>query len=240
MFQPTFVPRLSLSADYHDIKIEGAITRLTAQQTVDRCAAGALELCGDITRALNGTVTAVTLKLLNFNAIETTGWDFEAVYSLPSDLLVPGQFQVRALGALVNELSTTDSVGTIDRVKQTVPEWLWTFDVNYIVGQFTGNAQIRYVGEAIRDTTLIGPDNPAYNPALPGTISDNTVPDAVYLNLSAQYDLVRDGDRRVQIYGVINNVMDKDPPEGAGGFASGFVNYDLIGRLYRAGVRFNF
>jgi len=239
VFQPTFVPRLSLSADYHDIKIEGAITRLSAQQTVDRCAAGALELCGDITR-VGSLVTAVTLKLLNFNAIETSGWDFEAVYSLPRDLLVPGQFQVRALGALVNELSTTDSVGKIDRVKQTVPEWLWTLDVNYIVGQFTGNAQVRYVGDAVRDTTLTGPDNPAYNPALPNTISDNTVPAALYLNLSAQYDLIRDGDKRVQIYGVVNNVLDKDPPEGAGGFASGFVNYDLIGRLYRAGVRFNF
>jgi outer membrane receptor protein involved in Fe transport len=241
VFQPTFVPRLSLSADYHDIKIEGAITRLNAQQVFDRCAAGATELCGDITYLANGTtISSVTLKLLNFNAIQTSGWDFEAVYSLPRDLLVPGQFQVRALGALVNELSTTDSAGTIDRVKQTVPDWLWTLDVNYIVGQFTGNAQVRYVSDAVRDTTLIGPDNPAYNPALPNTISDNTVPAALYLNLSAQYDLVRDGDKRVQIYGVVNNVLDKDPPEGAGGFASGFVNYDLLGRLYRAGVRFNF
>lgn len=240
VFQPTFVPRLTISADYHDIEITGAISRLTAQQVFDRCAAGFTALCADITRVGNGPVTATVARLLNFNSIKTTGWDFEAVYALPSDLLVPGQFQVRALGALVDELSTTDAAGTIDRVKQTVPDRIWSLDLNYLVGQFTGNVQVRYVGEATRNTTLIGPDNPAYNPALPNTISDNTVPAVTYLNLSAQYDLVRDGDRRVQIYGVVNNVLDKDPPEGAGGFASGFVNYDLIGRLYRAGVRFNF
>ncbi len=240
IYQPSWAPRLSLSADYHDIKIDGAITRLTAQQVFDRCAAGATELCGDIAYNPNGSISSVTTKLLNFNAIETTGWDFEAVYSLPRDLLVPGQFQFRALGALVQTLSTTDSAGTVDRVKQTVPEWIWTLDMNYIVNRFTGNMQVRYVGDAVRDTTLIGPDDPRYNPALPGTINDNTLPAVWYLNLSAQYDFVNDGDRRIQLYAVVNNVLDEDPPAGGGQFGSGFVNYDLIGRLYRAGLRFDF
>ena len=240
IYQPTWASRLSLSADYYDIKIDGAITRLTAQQVFDRCAAGATEFCGDIAYNPNGSIASVTTKLRNFNAIETSGWDFEAVYSLPRDLLVPGQFQFRALGAFVQKLATTDSAGTVDRVKQTVPEWIWTLDMNYIVNRFTGNMQVRYVGDAVRDTTLIGPDDSRYNPALPGTINDNTLPAVWYLNLSAQYDIVNDGDRRIQLYGVVNNVLDEDPPAGGGGFFTGFVNYDLIGILYRAGLRFDF
>ena len=55
------------------------------------------------------------------------------------------------------------------------------------------------------------------------------------------YDLIDNGDRKVALFGTINNLLDKDPPiTGTGGFATVRSLYDVVGRTYTAGVRFRF
>ena len=92
------------------------------------------------------------------------------------------------------------------------------------------------------NTSLIGPDEEGYNPASPSSISDNKVGAWTYVNFNLQYALWRQGDRKVEIYGAISNLFDKDPPVDV---PSSFgptnnVLYDVVGRSYRAGVRFHF
>ena len=72
------------------------------------------------------------------------------------------------------------------------------------------------------------------------TINDNQVDPVFYLNLNASYDLIeRDDGRRLQLYGVINNATDVDPPP-TGGTQGNSNIYDIIGRVYRVGMRFRF
>ena len=84
------------------------------------------------------------------------------------------------------------------------------------------------------DATLVGPGDQDYDPASPISIGSNRVASRVYVNLSAAYDIVREGARKVQIYGLINNVTNVDPAFPATA-VSGL--YDRIGRFYKIGLR---
>src|SRR5690606_8949497 len=45
VYQPSWADGLAISADWYDIKINGAIGQLTSQRIVDDCWAGAVQLC---------------------------------------------------------------------------------------------------------------------------------------------------------------------------------------------------
>jgi outer membrane receptor protein involved in Fe transport len=85
----------------------------------------------------------------------------------------------------------------------------------------------------------VGPDDKGYDPLLPNSINDNSIGAWTYFNFNASYNLWSDGDRRAELFGVVNNLFDKNPPVDA---PSSFgptnnVLYDVIGRTYRAGLR---
>ncbi len=62
------------------------------------------------------------------------------------------------------------------------------------------------------------------------------------MNPNAQYRLWQGGDRHVELFGVVNNLLDKDLPNNS---PSSFgptnnVLYDVVGRSYRLGIRLNY
>ena len=239
VLQPRWIPGLRMSADYFDINITDVITQLTPQLIVDRCFAGATSFCDDITFANGRNIVQVRNKQQNFASLDTSGWDFEFSYRVPKPIF-GGDLSLRALGSFVADLTTTDAGGSIDRAKQTVPEWSWNFSANYDIGKFGFNVQSRYIGPTTIDVTLRAPGDPDYNPASANSTSVNRRPAFGYLNLSAQYRLIDGPDRKLQIYGVINNALDLDPPLGSPGNQTGASLYDFVGRAYRVGVRFNY
>ncbi len=242
VYQPSWLAGFRASVDYFDIRINGVITQLAPQLVVDRCAAGVTVLCQDVTYTNPATIAEVRNRQLNFNSLQTSGLDFEVSYSVPESWMqgVPGHLDLRALGSHVEKLVTVDPVGPIDRVRQTVPRWSWNLQTNYAVGRLNANIQARYISPTRGDTTLIGPDDSRYNPASPISISQNRRPAVWYVNTGFQYRLLERDSREIQIYGVINNLFDKDPPPSAGGNATGAVLYDVIGRTYKAGLRFKY
>jgi hypothetical protein len=63
-----------------------------------------------------------------------------------------------------------------------------------------------------------------------------------YVNFNVGYTLWSNGGRRAELFGVVNNLLNRDPPNN---IPSSFgptnnVLYDVIGRYYRAGARFSF
>ena len=84
----------------------------------------------------------------------------------------------------------------------------------------------------------MGPGDPGYATTDPDSISDNKVPSAVYVNISASYDIIEG----VQIFGALNNVFDKDPviAPGGNGFPTNPVYFDTYGRTWRVGTRLKF
>lgn len=240
---------LRLSVDYFDISLDGAISTLGAQVIVTRCAQGVTALCSLITRGSGNQLTQIFNKNLNLNTLITRGFDIEADYRVE---LGETKLGFRALATVVNDLITVDSAGVaVDRAGQngaavSQPSGLPRYSVNAFInaehGPVFGQIQLRYIPEGRYQTTSIGPDEDGYSPLLPNSVSNNRVAPFTYVNLNATYRLLdRDG-QRVELFGVVNNLLDKDPPNQmpASGGVTNPVLYDVLGRNYKAGIRFQF
>ena len=76
VFSPGFIPRLSVEANYFDIKVDGAIQAIDAEVLLGRCAENADALsCAAITRSASGAVTQIRGLLQNIAGIRTDGLD---------------------------------------------------------------------------------------------------------------------------------------------------------------------
>jgi outer membrane receptor protein involved in Fe transport len=62
------------------------------------------------------------------------------------------------------------------------------------------------------------------------------------VDLNASYDIAMGGASKVQLFGVVNNLLDKDPPNDLPS-SYGVTNpvlYDVVGRSFKVGVRVTF
>lgn len=216
--------------------------------------------CGFLTRT--GTaITAVNTQLLNIAQLKTSGVDFDLSYRFP---LAGGRLTTRLSGNYTAHLTTNDGTGiprtynaagiitnvggVVDRAGQSggftsglitngataVPHWIVNGSLTYAIGPLTATAQGRYIQSGALDKTLVGPGDRDYNPASPISIGDNRVNGAFYLNLSASVDVLTEGSKKVQFYGVVNNATNKDVPFPAVGVTGLF---DRVGRFYKIGMR---
>ncbi|HWL64164.1 MAG TPA: TonB-dependent receptor [Steroidobacteraceae bacterium] len=123
------------------------------------------------------------------------------------------------------------------------PKWVGTFSATYslapvtvtLLSQWTGSGKLN------NEVPWTGPDDPDYDPALVGSVDDNTVGNYFVFGLNASVDLPLGNAKSSQLYVSINNLLGRDPPFSNGGI--GGVNgvfYDTLGRTYRAGVRLRF
>lgn len=247
VLQPSFVPNLRLSADWFDIEIEGAISALGAQFIVDRCAEGEAELCGLISRNSQGIITYINAPSLNLNQMVMRGLDLEMMYRLP--LSGDSDLDFRLLGSYIKDLITVDAAGSIDRAGQTgasssgptgLPRWTLNANVTYRNGPFKINVEGRYIPEGIYEATYVGPQDAGYDPQLSNSINDNRVDARFYANLGAQYTIETAGRSSFELYGVIHNVLNQDPPLAPNGIATNAVMFDTIGRTFRFGARFKY
>jgi outer membrane receptor protein involved in Fe transport len=247
--------RLRLSADWFDISLDGAVSTLGAQIIVNRCAANPQQLadCGTlVTRAggvANGEILSVANANLNLNRLITRGVDVETSYRHP---LGDGAVSLRVLGTWIKDLITVDSSGVaIDRAGQNgsgvsqpsgVPRYQINTYVTYDGDPFSAQVQLRYISKGRYDRTRIGPDEEGYSPALGNSINDNAAPSRFYVNVNGQVTLLKRDTQRVEMYMAVNNLLDQDPPKD---LPSSFgptnnVLYDVLGRAYRIGVRFQY
>ncbi len=150
----------------------------------------------------------------------------------------------------MSELTTVFVDGTrIDRAGQDgqptsqlsgVPDWQVDTSLDFTHGPFNSSLRVHWFTDGRYDNSLIEPDQAGYASTLPNSISNNRVPGRTYLDLSAGYSFkLREAD--LQVYGVINNLTDQDPPpapSSTGGYNP--TLYDPLGRMYRVGARMNF
>jgi len=244
------------SADWFDISLNGAITTLGAQTIVTRCGQGATDLCNYVTRNSAGLITQIVNPNLNINTLITRGIDFEGDYTLPLDRVFAGgsgsSLNLRVLATWVKDLITVDVTGTAtDRAGQngagvSQPSGLPDYTINgyltYNAPRWSLQAQVRYISKGVFQVTNIGPGQPGYSPLLPNSVSDNLVPAVAYVNLNGQVTLWQDGEHKAELFGAVNNLFDKDPPNN---LPSSFgptnnVLYDVLGRTYKVGLRFSY
>lgn len=233
---PAFAPRLSVSIDYYDIKVNGAIASLTAQTIVNRCNGGDAPSCLLVQRGGDGRISNILLAPVNFQQIITNGIDVETAYRMP---LGAGTLDLRGLLSYVNRLDlvklgndVTKFAGNTDQPVLDgpggTPHWKGSATASYSTGDYRFDVTGRYIGGGVitRDDV---------------TLDWNHVNGRFYVDLSGELTLFKTANGgKVSFFGVILNALDNDPPFTGYQFQTARQLYDVIGRQYTAGIRFNF
>lgn len=126
------------------------------------------------------------------------------------------------------------------------PDWTGNIMASYLHGNLTASLSARYVGGARLDRNWTDdPRDPAYRNAngqlLQGTVDSNRVEPYMNFSLNASWDVRVAKLRQFQVFGSINNLLDRDPPFTGGGISGASPQYhDTMGRAYRMGVRMRF
>ncbi|MBB3357394.1 MULTISPECIES: TonB-dependent receptor domain-containing protein [unclassified Novosphingobium] len=238
---------LRLSADYYKISIRDAIATLGAQVIVNTCnTTGAADICGLVTRNSSGILQSVSVLYLNLNRQDLKGLDFEASYH--TNLGADSSLDLRGLATHTIKLTNSAVLmpGTTTPVNRAgdnglngVPSWVVDGFASLTLRRLTLNLQGHFISGGKYDASLIGPEDPGYSVNLVNSININRVPSRFYTNIGASIDLIKNGPRTLQVYGNVTNLFDVMPPPLWNG-NNNSVYYDVIGRRYRVGVRYNF
>jgi iron complex outermembrane recepter protein len=244
--------QLSVSIDYYDIQLDGAISSITAPQSIPKCfnrdgsnptLAADNFFCGLITRdATTGVFVDVAQPTLNVGAYRTSGIDLQLNWTAGLDALglgrVPGSLSVDAVVSRLDSFEIqTQQGGSYAQYAGTVgspsasqpgslPEWKALTTLTYRNDLFTVGARWRFI-DAMRDASI------ATNPAstIPG------VPSVSYVDLFGRCQL----SEAFELHAGVNNVADEQPPVLRATPGTTEPNtYDVLGRAYYLGLTTRF
>jgi iron complex outermembrane recepter protein len=245
--RPSWLPGLSLSFDYYNIKLDGVVSTLSAQQIVQFCFDGNQAFCGGF--ELNSPQQGgnfINVQPFNLASWKTSGFDIEASYQWVRPLGLPGSFTVRALGTHVREFLVNAGIAGVDTVDQAganngnTPDWKWLAVQTYSNDVFTLTLQQRWFSDGTFGNQYVVCQTGC--PASTGnhpTIDYNTMKGAFYFDVGGSVNLTRN----VTSFFKVDNVFDHDPapaPQTNTGLDVNPALYDTLGRTYRVGVRMKF
>ena len=241
---PTFLPGLSLSVDYFDIKVDGYVSRIQggtsglvtacfAQNITSAAQLAADPYCRLLSRRPNGDLLA-TVPLTNEaslgvnNVLKTRGIDFAAGYEL-------GLGGDSKLGLSSNVTYLMDYKFNGDEFASlasgdfgTFPTWKANTRVTYRNDDFSLSLNWQYFGK-VTDTQ--------------GDITDTagftSIKAQNYFDLNARFS-VSDS---FEFFGGVQNLLDKQPPpvySGSSSTNTDEVVYDTLGRRYFMGAKISF
>jgi len=264
VFTPMFLPGFAFSVDYYNIDIKGSVQAPAGQQVVNLCFQGNTQLCNRILRDASGNIFQVTTSPENLIGQKLKGLDFEASYRMPlADINEDwaGNFSVRALATRVLKLQTLttdglviDGVGAVGSFGGTPqfsglnsPKLRGSLAFAYEGDPLSVRATIRYTGPGTYGRNFVNCTTgcPVSTTAAPTILaSDNHIASMTTLDLAFTYKPFEEQD--IETFLTIENVTNAPPPVIGGGLTSvhyggmGNKDYDVLGRQYRAGVRFQF
>ncbi|KAB8196198.1 TonB-dependent receptor plug domain-containing protein [Lysobacter maris] len=232
------LPDLVMSLDYYRIDVDKAITTFQARSIVERCYDGQTAVCDLIVRdPVSGEIDHVNVSPQNLQTMRVSGADFELSYSRP---VGNGQLGLRSLLSYVDTLRLDDGQNVIDMAGSTdqptiasiggSPRWRGNLYANYRIGDLAFNAGVRHVGGGRIKNEYTAKD-----------MNILTHSGRTYFDLGGSYDFHTGANGNISLFASVRNVFDKDPPiTGTGGFPTVRSLYDVIGRTYNVGVRFDF
>jgi len=235
---------LSVSVDYYDIRLQGAISTITAPQSIPKCfnrdgSNPTLDpenfFCQQITRnPVTGVFLDVNQPTLNIGAYETAGVDLALNWNVGLDALgVDAESATLGLRSYVTYLDSFRVQTTINgafaeyggtvgsptaSAPGSLPEWKAVTDLHLDTRQLGAGVRWRFV-DSMLDSSL------ATNPA-----STSPGVGAYHLfDLFGHWDI----NESVRLQGGVNNVEDREPPivRGVPGNTE-TSTYDIYGRSY--------
>ena len=262
VFEPEFVPGLSITLDFYKIEIKKAISSASSSQVIDGCYTAALNpgfspsaaFCGFISRdpltgSLNGGLGTIT-QLSNLGRNKVEGIDLAVNYRLPLKnvgLEGWGRVDVGLLGTQYSkwDVQTLPTVSTLscvglygsscgDQTGSPTNKVKWSQRTTWNAGAFS-------VGYNWRHLSAV-----SLSPAEQDGIFEpfKNIKAYDYFDLSGSWDVTKN----FKLSLAVNNATDKQPPITGTGLASSALNsgntwpqtYDTIGRFYSFTARLKF
>jgi outer membrane receptor protein involved in Fe transport len=246
VYQPHWAPGLSLSVDWYKIDIADAITAVGAQQIIDMCygfnrpqnpaACESIIKAQGATNLVNATIYT---SGINAQTVAVEGVDYEAGYRINLDRFhdaLPGALNLRLL---ISQRLKDETVLPGDVAPPTLGtfaslKWRGLLTASYAVGPSRTTLTTRYLGGG---TITNQPETS--RTGIPAAF--NHVDPVWYFELAENYD-VTIGGHPATLFAAVENLFDRDPepiPSSGTSFGTS-APYDLLGRSYRAGMRFRF
>lgn len=256
VFQPQWVPGLSITADYYNIKVDKAIAAVDAQTIINQCYDLPTlnnQFCPLFQRAgaSGGTHGEIPFQIvegslisggINFAQLRARGLDVEVAYNHAIGRY--GQLSLRGNYTHVIQRDdftnpTTPGFVTRDRGNLGVPADRFTINTDFKTGIFTLGYKIRWIGhQYVGDYTF-------YNSLNGNPPSNPYYADYQYYPVVAYHD-VRvgvDATEKFNLYAGVTNLANKHPPLDLTGLGGGTSQtnatsgqYDVLGRYIFAGV----
>ncbi|MEP6484177.1 MAG: TonB-dependent receptor, partial [Rudaea sp.] len=254
VYDPNWLPGLSINADYYRILLNNLIVSGpgTAQTILTQCFNTQGPICGNIFRATDGSLKFVVESAFNSGNLEDKGFDVGAHYRLPATAW--GNFRVGVDGTYIQAYNI-DQGGFVQHLAGHFDKTFGNFarvrglaTLDWNLGPFNANWTTRYIGP-ITLGYANGGLGPSGNRAGQGSDPYNPNPFGpvlhygaqTYHNLSLGYN-IEPINTYVQIG--VDNVFDKQPPilyaQNALNANTDVSTYDTVGRFYRASVSVKF
>ncbi|MGE3334649.1 MAG: TonB-dependent receptor plug domain-containing protein [Rhodospirillaceae bacterium] len=254
--QPEFIPGFQASVDYYNIDIGNATQVPNAQSVINGCYADKPQLCSNIIR-VNGLINTVITSPQNIAQQIQKGLDIEASYSLPLESINEswgGELTLRALGTYVLELRSIDTqFGDVDGKGVvggfggngfsglTAPTFRSHVSANYNLNPFSFTVTWRHVAAGVYNNAFTECQSGC--PTGNRTIDNNHIASDNIFDVALKYKFLPDNDE-TEVFLTVQNVLNTDPPFIGGTVGSTYyagqanTQYDRLGRVFLAGVRF--
>lgn len=253
---PRFLPGFAASVDYFDINLSGAIGTISAQTITTLCLEqNRSDICNFIT--FNGpvspasTITGIRLVPFNFASVKVRGLDLEASYRFS---LGSGRATLRALASHYIDSIFNNGIDVPEDIAgknqgDGVPAWNYRLTANYEVGDWSFNLTGRGFSDGVYNNNFFEctANCPISTPQR-RTIDTNRIEGQWYADASVTRR-IKIGGSTADLFLYVRNLLNSDPvlvgngPTGNNTPAYPMTNrglYDVLGRVYRAGLRFEY
>ncbi|WP_323801501.1 TonB-dependent receptor domain-containing protein [Parasphingorhabdus sp.] len=248
---PPSVPGLTLTADYYNIKIKGAITTPTPGDILDPCyidqlaSACALIVRNPLNGSLNGggDTPGLLLQLTNQGTIETSGIDLRLAYKLPTSF---GKIGFDFNGNWTEQLKFQATPTSINReclsyygenCEPITPEFSFNMRTTVSIGETLDVSLLWTWIDAVSLEPLSG--------SFGGALDEyKTIGAYSYFDLTTRFSVTDN----FEFTAGVQNLLDKKPPNvssyvGSSTYNSGNTyptTYDAIGRRFQVTGRLRF
>ena len=246
--RPSFIPGLSLSVDYFNIRVNNVISAVDAQTILDQCydqATTANQFCASFARAgaAGGPSGEVPFQILegsllqsqlNFAKLQSRGIDAELVYRRNFGFGAASTRLSYTRTLTRNDFLNPADPTRADRLLQELgdPRDEFNFNIDVKSGAVNVGYRLRFIGKQVLNTyedlfSVQGrePENADYAEL-------DFYPDVFYHNIRVGVDV----NDKFNFYGGVDNFTNKMPPFGLTGIGGGSGIYDNRGRFAYVGA----
>ncbi len=261
VYQPGWFPGFSASFDYYHIQITGAIASFNPVQLINLCYAGNTSACSTFSTIGTDAAGLPILQFFsgpqNFAREKARGFDIEASYVLPLEQVNDGwsgRLSWRGLAThAIEDTITSGVVGSIpsnsagQNTGAGPPKWRFQTSLNYSLDPISVTLTMRGLSKGKMNNNYI--ECTSGCPVSTGnniTVSNNQVAGATYFDMNMAYKLHVGETAESELFFSVRNLMNKDPaitwigPDNSSWtfYPTSNTQFDVLGRVFRAGVRF--